>query len=159
MGNTVEGYHKVIGALRLVRYHAPDDVTVRNSVQAVQMKGWMIVFICSGVFLILIAVGSFLILFYFDYLDWTFLSNNFCLITITMFSGLYLARVNLAVVGIQEDHYKVVLWEATLAIKDACLTKAFDKEMRQNNVRWFVDALSDTKVFDCPQHIRQRNIN
>ena len=71
------------------------------------IRQWMIVQLSAGLVLFTISLGCFLIFLNYVHLGWTILSNNFCMITITVLSSLYAARVTIAVTRIIEDLHKV----------------------------------------------------
>jgi hypothetical protein len=71
----------------------------------------------ASVLLIIICVGFFFICeFVLKLMTWTILTNNFCMITTTMLSGLLIARVGSTVSLIKEDQHKVIIYESVLII-------------------------------------------
>jgi len=117
IGNSVEGYTEVKTAVRkLADITRGTLVVVQDNIHARQIKFWMCAMIgCGG----LLSVGCIVFFHAFyvtDHLDWTLLSNNFCMITITTLANLYRARIQLTVVEIRESQHNmrlldVVRWD------------------------------------------------
>lgn len=115
---------------------------------------WMGVFLLSGVILLTFCIGIFLACYFTSNLNWTILVSNFCLITITMFSGLYLTRVRLAVVGLREEEQRVALLESILIIRELCESQQAERSGKQTETaQKFLQTLTNAEAFARPQHI------
>jgi len=124
MFNAYIGYRRVHRSLRHVIHfddHSPYCLERGNGasckecskgrgseeVHIVSIRQWMIVQVLAGLILVSICIGCFFLFLNYLHLGWTILSNNFCMITITVLASLYAGRVTVAVTRIVEDLHKV----------------------------------------------------
>jgi hypothetical protein len=113
MGNAYFGYREVQSSI------LHDQITERDdNVHVRLIRQWMVLFNVTGLLLLCVSLGFFLVFLYEVHLGWTLLTNNLCMITIqvlagvyrtrvTLTPGVYRTRVTLAVTRIHEDQHKV----------------------------------------------------
>jgi hypothetical protein len=127
MTNAYTGYREVRKTIQHVNHYDPgENIHIRL------IRFWMRMELMAGACLVGVCVGCFVIFYFFVHLGWTIRSNNFCLITITVLSGLYAARVGIAVRQISEDLHKVKKYKTApeglaeyLADRPQCLSETF----------------------------------
>ena len=97
MGNAYFGYWEVRSSMT----DSQDNIHVRL------IRRWMHLFNASGLLLFACSLGFFLLFLFEVHLGWTILTNNFCMITVQVLTGLYRSRVTVALNRIREDQHKV----------------------------------------------------
>jgi len=135
--------------------------------------------------LLVIAITCFVVFLVVDWklLVWTLLTNNFCMITINIFSALLIATVSLSDHTIRQDQYKTTIYEAMSLIYDLHRTRedikessvhTADKQTTENHMEkdqgsavtqkeelnklktratTYIDTLENMEFFQPPSHI------
>ena len=112
----------VLKALQAVDYVNPAAVAEAH-VKSLHLL--VILHTVASLVLIAICVAVFLLSgLVFHMMTWTILSNNFCMITTTMLSGLLVTRVAITVSCIKLDQHRVILYDALLLMWKDSLTVA-----------------------------------
>ena len=94
-------------------------------------------------------------LFYFlAHLGWTILSNNSCIILISLVAGLIDSRIKSEIDYIKGDQHKAVIYEAVLLLTEcAWANSAEEKKRIFGKIDRFCKALRDTDMFQKPDYI------
>ena len=144
-----------IVTLFIFRYKGMD-----KNIHLRSIRIWLYLYVASSIVLAIICISCFFIFLYYVHLGWTVLSNQFCLISIMVFSSLYVTRVTLAVFRVREDQHKAVLCEAVLMLRELGLEKcacssntSSDRVAARESVKKFVAALNSMELFEKPRHI------
>ena len=145
MANGWRSVPTVLKATRSVEY--VDRLLVeRTHVQ--QMRVYVAMHTMASILLIVVCIGTFLVCsFVIRVMTWTILSNNFCMITTTVLSGLLVARVGQTVLKVQEDQFKVIIYEAAMLIERPEVAES----ARTNSM--FVEASLVTPLLKKPPYL------
>ena len=152
-----------IAVVRYIFKNLSDTVTPMEHVEdpssdirGEALRKWLYRFYFLGIFLIIVCVTCFLCFYFLVHLGWTLLSNNFCLVCITVFSGIMVEGLELITSRIREDQHKAVIHETVLLLQEAYDTQLQSKEKREafyEKARRFTKALMDTELLQRPRHI------
>ena len=120
-----------------------------------KMVLWLRVIYALGGFLILLSVACFILFYFLVHLGWTILSNNFCLLLITVTTNLFQDRLSLVMSKIREDQHKAVIYETILLLKESYAAAADPIKHKEyfQKAQDFTLAVAETELFTKPDHI------
>ena len=130
--------------------YAEGDISVRGK----SLHRYVMIFIVSGLAMILLNLILFGVFYTQANLGWTLLTNNVFMLMLATGASVLKARLTLIYFKVREDDHKVALLETTLLLRESFLLRS-DEERRDylDRVQRFLTAFKNTPYFNPPGHI------
>ena len=126
-----------------------------KSIHGSHLVMWLRTVSILGACLVLLSITCFILFYAFLHLGWTVLSNNVCLLLISVSTALFQDRLVLVMGRIREDQHKAVIYESLLLLKECSAASANPTKHKEyfQKASDFSLAVAETELFTKPDHI------